>query len=150
MPRKNFSTTSRVRHYHSFTDLHAQYSGPTAAALSITTLYRSSRDTSKRAHNSGYAAACQDLLQMIQQGVSDSDSEGGSGMLTIGRVMDWVEARLEAVKAREEEEEEDEEREKVRANPVGKASSSLARANSAPVAQHKDNVCSFTSAIECC
>ncbi|KAI0061387.1 hypothetical protein BV25DRAFT_1779381, partial [Artomyces pyxidatus] len=68
-----------------------------AAALSITTLYRSSRTTSKRAYNSGYAAACHDLLQMIQQGVSDSETEGGSGMPTIGRVMDWVEGRLEAI-----------------------------------------------------
>ena len=80
-----------------------------AAALSITTLYRSSRTTSKKAYNAGYASACQDLLQMIQQAVSDSESEGGSGMPTIERVMDWVEARLEAIRAREEEEEEDEE-----------------------------------------
>ncbi|KXN83189.1 hypothetical protein AN958_01703 [Leucoagaricus sp. SymC.cos] len=41
-----------------------------AAALSITTLYRSSRQNAKRAYNAGYAAACQDLLTMIQQGVS--------------------------------------------------------------------------------
>ncbi|ETW79578.1 hypothetical protein HETIRDRAFT_321470, partial [Heterobasidion irregulare TC 32-1] len=68
-----------------------------AAALSITTLYRSSRTTSKKAYNAGYASACQDLLQMIQQAVSDSESEGGSGMPTIERVMDWVEARLEAI-----------------------------------------------------
>ena len=66
--------------------------------MSITNLYRSSRATSKRAYNSGYAAACADLLQMIQQGVSDSETPP-----TIGRVMDWVEARLEAIRAREEE-----------------------------------------------
>jgi hypothetical protein len=97
-----------------------------AAALSITTLYRSSRQNSKRAYNAGYAAACQDLLTMIQQGVSldpsgSSDAEGGG--MTIGRVMDWIEARLEAIKSREEEEEEDEEREKEkergRQPPVG-------------------------------
>lgn len=92
-----------------------------AAALSITTLYRSSRKGSKRAYNAGYAAACQDLLNFIQQGVSASDVgqspsasshavEGGG--MTIGRVMDWTEARVEAIRAREEEEEEDEEREK--------------------------------------
>lgn len=34
--------------------------------------------------------------------------------MTIGRVMDWTEARLDAIKAREEEEDEDEEREKER------------------------------------
>ncbi|CAA7264019.1 unnamed protein product [Cyclocybe aegerita] len=94
-----------------------------AAALSITTLYRSSRKTSKRAYNAGYLAACQDLLNFIQQGVSTSDvgqAPSGStavegGGLTIGRVMDWTEARLEAIKAREEEE--DEEEEKERAQP---------------------------------
>lgn len=32
--------------------------------------------------------------------------------MTIGRVMDWTEARVDAIKAREEEEDEDEEREK--------------------------------------
>ena len=32
--------------------------------------------------------------------------------MTIGRVMDWTEARLDAIKAREEEEDEDEEKEK--------------------------------------
>ena len=36
-----------------------------------------------------------------------------SGM-TIGRIMDYLEARLEAIKSREEEEEEDEERDKER------------------------------------
>ena len=101
-----------------------------AAALSITNLYRSSRTTSKRSYNSGYAAACADLLQMIQQGVSDSETP-----LSIGRVMDWVEARLEAVRAREEEElEEDEETSSKKEGQASKlkASNSLARASSAP------------------
>lgn len=101
-----------------------------AAALSITNLYRSSRTTSKRSYNSGYAAACADLLQMIQQGVSDSETP-----LSIGRVMDWVEARLEAVRAREEEElEEDEETSSKKEGQASKlkANSSLARASSAP------------------
>lgn len=107
------------------------FSIPKAAAMSITNLYRSSRATSKRAYNSGYAAACADLLQMIQQGVSDSETPP-----TIGRVMDWVEARLEAVRAREEEEDEEDEENagkkdggqatKLRAN------STLPRPNSAP------------------
>ncbi|KAF8890922.1 hypothetical protein BD779DRAFT_1515221 [Infundibulicybe gibba] len=90
-----------------------------AAALSITTLYRSSRQTSKRAYNAGYAAACQDLLTMIQQGVSvggvDPSGSGSSHdaeAMTIGKVMDWTEARLDAIKSREEEEDEEEEKEK--------------------------------------
>ncbi|KAL1938362.1 hypothetical protein VTO73DRAFT_11602 [Trametes versicolor] len=79
-----------------------------AAALSLTTLFRSSKTASKRAYNAGYAAACQDLLNMIQQGVStDADP---SREVTIGRIMDYIEARLEAIKAREEEEDEEEER----------------------------------------
>jgi hypothetical protein len=52
---------------------------------------------------------------MIQQGVSAGESSGpnGSGM-TIGRIMDYIEARLEAIKSREEEEDEDEEKDKER------------------------------------
>lgn len=84
--------------------------GATAAAMSITTLYKSSLHTSKRAYNAGYGAALQDLLDVIQQGVSVGGvgGTGSEGGMTIGRVMDWVEARLEAVRAREEEEEEEE------------------------------------------
>ncbi|KAJ7138451.1 hypothetical protein C8R43DRAFT_1072054 [Mycena crocata] len=88
-----------------------------AAALSITTLYRSSRHASKRAYNAGYAAACRDLMEMLQVGVSDShtlvtDRNTEEAGMTIGRVMDWVEARLDAVKCREEEEDEEDERER--------------------------------------
>ncbi|KAJ4470705.1 hypothetical protein C8J55DRAFT_479303 [Lentinula edodes] len=102
-----------------------------AAALSITTLYRSSRNASKRAYNAGYASACNDILLMIQQGVSvegiehtqnHGSSETGSATpsssqgegMTIGKVMDWIEARMEAIKSREEEEDEEEERERER------------------------------------
>ncbi|KAJ3933317.1 MAG: hypothetical protein NXY57DRAFT_1067205 [Lentinula lateritia] len=102
-----------------------------AAALSITTLYRSSRNASKRAYNAGYASACNDILLMIQQGVSvegiehaqnHGSSETGSTApsssqskgMTIGKVMDWIEARMEAIKSREEEEDEEEERERER------------------------------------
>lgn len=86
-----------------------------AAALSITTLYKSSRRTSKRAYNTGYAAACQELLLMIQQRVSageTGDAQGGG--MTIGRIMDYIEARLEAIRSTEEEEEEDNERDRER------------------------------------
>ncbi|KAF9040004.1 hypothetical protein BJ165DRAFT_1316181, partial [Panaeolus papilionaceus] len=80
-----------------------------AAALSITTLYRSSKKNAKRAYNAGYAAACQDLLEFIQQGVSASGdvgqspadpsriSEGTTSGMTIGQIMDWTEARVEAI-----------------------------------------------------
>ena len=72
---------------------------------------------------------------MIQQGVSDSETPP-----SIGRVMDWVEARLEAIRAREEEEDEEDEEsaasKKEKDSQTGpgrlKASSSLPRANSAP------------------
>lgn len=80
-----------------------------AAALSITTLYRSSRQTSKRAYTAGYVTACKDVLLMIQQGVSAGGVD--DSVMNVGRIMDWVEARLDAVKAREEEEDEEEERE---------------------------------------
>ncbi|KAF9528761.1 hypothetical protein CPB83DRAFT_853715 [Crepidotus variabilis] len=109
-----------------------------AAALSITKLYRSSRKTSKRAYNAGYGAACQDLLTFIQQGVSAGDvgqaaSAGSSqevegGGMTIGRVMDRIEARLEAIRATEEDEDEDEEREKDKERPVAPGTTSRAPA----------------------
>jgi hypothetical protein len=86
-------------------------------------------------------------MQMIQQSVSDSS--GSETQPSIGRVMDWVEARLEAIRAREEEEDEEDEegaasrREKeggqsqshqAQAGQTGrlKASAALPRANSAP------------------
>ncbi|RDB18305.1 hypothetical protein Hypma_000494 [Hypsizygus marmoreus] len=100
-----------------------------AAALSITTLYRSSRKNAKRAYNAGYAAACQDLLTMIQQGVSlnaagtSHDVEGGG--MTIGRVMDWTEARLEELRSREEEEDEEEEREKEKESGRARAAATV-------------------------
>ncbi|CAL1697423.1 unnamed protein product [Somion occarium] len=84
-----------------------------AAALALTTLYKSSRKASKRAYNAGYSAACRDLLLMIQQGVSAGEPSEAGGM-SIGRIMDYVEARLEAIQSQEEEEDEDEEREKER------------------------------------
>jgi len=46
---------------------------------------------------------------MIQQGVSAGGVDDDA--VTVGRIMDFVEARLDAVKAREEEEDEEEERE---------------------------------------
>lgn len=96
-----------------------------ASALSITTLYRSSRHASKRAYNAGYATACQDLMSMIQQGVStggvalSGSSNPAGDVMTIGRIMDWIEARMDAVRAREEEEDEDEDREKEKERARG-------------------------------
>ncbi|KAL6301914.1 hypothetical protein BKA93DRAFT_707910, partial [Sparassis latifolia] len=61
-----------------------------AAALSLTTFYRTSRPTSKRAYNPGYAAAFQDMLLMIQQGVSTCESSDTAGQgMTIGRITDY-------------------------------------------------------------
>ncbi|KAF8513300.1 hypothetical protein JB92DRAFT_230318 [Gautieria morchelliformis] len=76
-----------------------------AAALSITTLYRSSLDTSKQAYSAGYATCLLDVLQFVEAGVSVSGDDGEE--MTIGKVMDWIEARLEAIKSTAEEEEED-------------------------------------------
>ncbi|KAJ3848750.1 hypothetical protein EV368DRAFT_68000 [Lentinula lateritia] len=119
-----------------------------AAALSITTLYRSSRNASKRAYNAGYASACNDILLMIQQGVSvegiehtpnhgssetgstTPSSSQGKGM-TIGKVMDWIEARMDAIKSREEEEEEEEERERERERATTSTASTAGPATAA-------------------
>lgn len=136
-----------------------------AAALSITKLYRSSRKTSKRAYNAGYGAACQDLLNFVQQGVSTSGlgtalTEASNGGMTIGSVMVWTEARLEAIRATEEEEDEDEEKEKEKdgaapqlpaaRNPaVGGAQPAqvkTASRRSVPP-RTKDVICSFVSCV---
>lgn len=71
--------------------------------------------------------------------------------MTIGKVMDWIEARLEAVKSREEEEDEDEERERVRGGtsnaasaPTASKSTATTKARSteniAPISRPKDQV----------
>lgn len=62
---------------------------------------------------------------MIQQGVSagESSDRNGEGM-TIGRIMDYIEARLEAIRSREEEEDEDEEKEKERERERERSSNS--------------------------
>ena len=49
---------------------------------------------------------------MIQQGVSAGGDHAGENPMSVGRIMDWVEARCDAIKAREEEEEEEEQKEK--------------------------------------
>lgn len=107
-PRSRHQARTRAGDVYRRTARSPTLSVAAAAALSLTTLFRSSKTASKRAYNAGYAAACQDLLNMIQQGVStDADP---SREVTIGRIMDYIEARLEAIKAREEEEDEEEER----------------------------------------
>ena len=59
---------------------------------------------------------------MIQQGVSVGDTSDADGRgMTIGRIMDYLEARLEAIRSREEEEEEDDEKERDR-RPTASAS----------------------------
>ncbi|KAL1739442.1 hypothetical protein HDZ31DRAFT_68931 [Schizophyllum fasciatum] len=119
-----------------------------AAALSITNFYRSSRAASARAYDSGYAAACHDIMRMIERGVSAdglptpmASNAAGAGAsanpMNVGRVMDWIEARLEALRAREEEEAEDDGRKDAkddgrrpiaRANPESSPSSPQAPA----------------------
>ncbi|KAG8962335.1 hypothetical protein FRC03_004343 [Tulasnella sp. 419] len=97
-----------------------------AAALSITTLYKSSLNSSKKAYNSGYAACLSDMLNFIQAGVSSipsgHDGTGALGLdlniqvdgggMTIGRVMDWVEARMEAIRSDDEDDDEEQQRAK--------------------------------------
>ncbi|CAE6340519.1 unnamed protein product [Rhizoctonia solani] len=61
-----------------------------AAAQSLATLFKSSKQTVKHAHDAGYAACLQDMLQFIQSGVSE-DQDG----MGVARVMDWVEGQLD-------------------------------------------------------
>jgi len=54
---------------------------------------------------------------MIQQGVSAGGDHAGENPMSVGRIMDWVEARCDAIKAREEEEDEEEQKEKEKDPP---------------------------------
>lgn len=92
---------------------------------------------------------------MIQQGVSvggDADPSSGSmseavgNEMTIGKVMDWIEARLEAIKSREEEEDEEEEKERVKSGTMSMSKPSGAAKSRPPesvssAARHKEQVC---------
>lgn len=94
-----------------------------AAAQSLTMLYRSSQKASRRHFDAGYATALDDLLSVIQHGVSAgpdpnlpvSDVEGG---MTIGRVLDWIEARQEGLRTKAREDEEDEEEKDTKSKAV--------------------------------
>ncbi|CAE6542927.1 unnamed protein product [Rhizoctonia solani] len=66
-----------------------QYFDCKAAAQSLTTLFKSSQQAVKRAHDAGYAACLQDMLKLIQSGVS-KDADVG-----VARVMDWTEGQLD-------------------------------------------------------
>ncbi|KDN46160.1 hypothetical protein RSAG8_04387, partial [Rhizoctonia solani AG-8 WAC10335] len=61
-----------------------------AAAQSLATLFKSSKQSVKHAHDAGYAACLQDMLQFIQSGVS-TDGDG----MGVARVMDWAEGQLD-------------------------------------------------------
>lgn len=54
---------------------------------------------------------------MIQQGVSAGGDHTGENAMSVGRIMDWVEARCDAIKAREEEEDEEEQKDKEKDPP---------------------------------
>lgn len=82
---------------------------------------------------------------MIQHGVSAGGIDNGESRegMTIGRVMDWTEARLQALRQKDEEEDEDEEREKERKPSTAPAAPTSAH-SSAPklsksAAQHPPN-----------
>ncbi|KAG9111077.1 hypothetical protein FRC07_008104, partial [Ceratobasidium sp. 392] len=63
-----------------------------AAAQSLAAFYKSSKQTVKHAHDAGYAACLQDMLQFIQTGLSTASSEDDA--MGVARVMDWVEGQL--------------------------------------------------------
>lgn len=93
-----------------------------AAALALTTLYRSSQQSAKRhydaGYDSGYLAALDDFTSIIQHGVSTSAASASNlnfaneHAMSIGWVMDWIEARSEVMRSKgrgnggDEEEEE--------------------------------------------
>ncbi|CUA68011.1 hypothetical protein RSOLAG22IIIB_07690 [Rhizoctonia solani] len=73
-----------------------------AAAQSLATLFKSSKQTVKHAHDAGYAACLQDMLKLIQSGVSEDADVG------VARVMDWAEGQLDRYRDGQEFEKVDE------------------------------------------
>ncbi|KAH8832050.1 hypothetical protein DL96DRAFT_1812780 [Flagelloscypha sp. PMI_526] len=71
------------------------------AALALTTLYKSSRDQSKRAYDAGYEAACRDVLAILQAEAANADVSR--------HVSKWLEARIDAVKGEDASEEDEDE-----------------------------------------
>ncbi|KDN46158.1 hypothetical protein RSAG8_04385, partial [Rhizoctonia solani AG-8 WAC10335] len=59
------------------------------AAQSLATLLKSSKQSLKHAHNAGYTVCLQDMLQLIQSGLS-TDGDG----MGVAWVMDWAEGQL--------------------------------------------------------
>ncbi|KIY50275.1 hypothetical protein FISHEDRAFT_71882 [Fistulina hepatica ATCC 64428] len=63
-----------------------------AAAQSITTFYRTSREATKRAHANGYNTALQDLLTFIS-----TSNEASADGATVEHIVKWIAARMDAV-----------------------------------------------------
>ena len=76
---------------------------------------------------------------MIQQGVSAGGNHTGENPMSVGRIMDWVEARCDAIKAREEEEDEEEQKEKEK-EPQSQSVSK-------PPSRTKRQVCPFDTPL---
>ncbi|KAL5498855.1 hypothetical protein ACEPAH_1373 [Sanghuangporus vaninii] len=94
------------------------------AAQSLTLLYRSSQKAARRHFDAGYAMALDDILSVVQHGVSagpdvNTSEKDATEAVSIGRILDWIEARQESLrlKAREEEEEEEERDTKTKTKP---------------------------------
>lgn len=90
-----------------------------AAALVLTQFYKSSLHTSNQAYSAGYKACLEEIQGHIQASLSvphhgvegdESNSSENAGR-TLGRLMDWIEARQEAFKLQAEDEQEDQQRE---------------------------------------
>lgn len=112
-----------------------------AAALVLTQFYKTSLQTTNQSYNAGYAACLHEIQQNIQatlsvpsggdNGIDDHGHEDGAGR-TLGRLMDWIEARQEALKFEaEDEKEEQAQQQQQRQQQQYKGSSSSAKASSA-------------------
>ncbi|KAG9078569.1 hypothetical protein FRC06_008302, partial [Ceratobasidium sp. 370] len=99
-----------------------------AAAQSLAAFYKSSKQTVKHAHDAGYAACLQDMLQFIQTGLSTASSEDDA--MGVARVMDWVEGQLERFRAGAEFERKSNATEETAASAV--ASTSTAQRSFSP------------------
>ncbi|GAA6058574.1 hypothetical protein JCM10212_007013 [Sporobolomyces blumeae] len=79
------------------------------AALSITTMYQASKKASATAYLAGKKEALQDVLEFLQASLDHPQpSSSVSGPLSVGRLIDYICARQEALKAEEEDNDDEE------------------------------------------
>lgn len=118
---------------------------PSAAALQLTTLYRTSLSTSKRSYAAGYAQSIADVLDTVQlrlhQRSSNTASKAEAEREELNWLVHYLRARLEAIKT-DSEDDDDKEESEDEEEPAEPAPSSSAASAAAAAAAAADSASS--------